>query len=305
MNLMESSGLAKRYRRSWALRDCTLAIPAGHVVALVGPNGAGKTTLLNLAVGLLRLTAGRISVLGGEKPGSDAARSRIGFVAQDAPLYGHLSAGDMLHLAKNLNLTWDQDRAQARLADLGIPLARKVRQLSGGQRAQLALTIALAKRPEVLILDEPLASLDPLARHDFMGSLMAAVAEDGLSVVFSSHVVAELERIADYLVVLNQGRLQLAGEVDVLLGAHRILTGPGGEMALDSKRIAAVRATQASAQAHLLVRTSAADDPVPAGWLSSPASLEDLVLAYLRDPKASILPGPDLTAAAGGQAVRA
>ena len=272
MNLMESSGLAKRYRRSWALRDCTLAIPAGHVVALVGPNGAGKTTLLNLAVGLLRPTAGRISVLGGEKPGSDAARSRIGFVAQDAPLYGHLSAGDMLHLARNLNLTWDQDRAQARLADLGIPLARKVRQLSGGQRAQLALTIALAKRPEVLILDEPLASLDPLARHDFMGSLMAAVAEDGLSVVFSSHVVAELERIADYLVVLNQGRLQLAGEVDVLLGAHRILTGPGGEMALDSKRIAVVQATQAGAQTHLLVRTSAADDPVPgAGCPRRPA----------------------------------
>jgi ABC-2 type transport system ATP-binding protein len=305
MKLMESSGLAKRYRRTWALRDCTLAIPARHVVALVGPNGAGKTTLLNLAVGLLRPTAGQISVLGGEKPGSDAARRRIGFVAQDAPLYGHLPAGDMLHLARNLNLTWDEKRARSRLADLGIPLARKVRHLSGGQRAQLALTIALAKRPELLILDEPLASLDPLARHDFMGSLMAAVAEDGLSVVFSSHVVAELERIADYLVVLNEGRPQLAGEVDVLLGAHRILTGPGGEMALDSKRIAVVQATQAGAMAHLLVRTSAADDPVPSGWLFSPATLEDLVLAYLRDPKASVLPGPDLTAAAGGQAVRA
>jgi ABC-2 type transport system ATP-binding protein len=134
---------------------------------------------------------------------------------------------------------------------------------------------------------------------------MAAVAEDGLSVVFSSHVVSELERIADYLVVLNEGRLQLAGEVDVLLGAHRILTGPGGEMALDSKRIAVVQATQAGAQAHLLVRTSAADEPDPPGWLSSPPTLEDLVLAYLRDPKASVLPGPDLTAAAGGQAVRA
>jgi ABC-2 type transport system ATP-binding protein len=305
MKLMETSGLTKRFRRTWALRDCTLAIPAGHVVALVGPNGAGKTTLLNLAVGLLRPTFGRISVLGGEKPGSVAARRRVGFVAQDAPLYGHLAAGDMLHLARNLNLTWDEERAQDRLADLGIPLARKVRQLSGGQRAQLALTVALAKRPEVLILDEPLASLDPLARHDFMGSLMAAVAEDGLSVVFSSHVVSELERIADYLVVLNEGRLQLAGEVDVLLGAHRILTGPGGEMALDSKRIAVVQATQAGAQAHLLVRTSAADQPDPPGWLSSPATLEDLVLAYLRDPKASALPGPDLTAAAGGQAARA
>ena len=287
MNLMESSGLAKRYRRSWALRDCTLAIPAGHVVALVGPNGAGKTTLLNLAVGLLRPTAGRISVLGGEKPGSDAARSRIGFVAQDAPLYGHLSAGDMLHLARNLNLTWDQDRAQARLADLGIPLDRKVRQLSGGQRAQLALTIALAKRPEVLILDEPLASLDPLARHDFMGSLMAAVAEDGLSVVFSSHVVAELERIADYLVVLNQGRLQLAGEVDVLLGAHRILTGPGGEMALDSKRIAVV-------QAHAGKRTGA-----PAGQNVGGRRSRSSRLAVLAGQPGG--PGPGLPARPEGQ----
>jgi ABC-2 type transport system ATP-binding protein len=305
MNLLESSGLGKRFRRTWALRDCTLAIPAGHVVALVGPNGAGKTTLLNLAVGLLRPTAGRINVLGGEKPGSGAARCRIGFLAQDAPLYGQLPVDDMLELARNLNLTWDEKGARSRLADLGIPPARKVRQLSGGQRAQLALTIALAKRPEMLILDEPLASLDPLARHDFMGSLMAAVAEDGLSVIFSSHVVAELERIADYLVVLNQGRLQLAGEVEMLLGEHRILTGPGGEVVLDSKRIAVVQATEAAAQAHLLVRTSARDDAAPAGWLFSPATLEDLVLGYLRDPKASVLPGPDPAAAAEGQAVRA
>ncbi len=304
MNVIETCGLARRYRRTWALRDCNLAIPAGHVVALVGPNGAGKTTLLNLAAGLLRPTTGHVTVLGSEHPGSEAARSRIGFVAQDAPLYGHLPAGDMLHLARNLNANWDDDGALARLADLGIPLDRKVRQLSGGQRAQLALTIALAKRPEVLILDEPLASLDPLARHDFMGSLMAVVAEDGLSVVFSSHVVSELERIADYLVVLNEGRLQLAGEVDALVGAHRILTGPGGEMALNSARLAVVQVRQAGSLAHVLVRMPAAE-PVPAGWLAAPASLEDLVLAYLRDPKASVLPGPATTAAAGGQTVPA
>ena len=284
MNVIETCALGKRYRRNWALLDCGLTVPSGHVVALVGPNGAGKTTLLNLAAGLLRPTRGQVSVLGGEHPGSAAARSRIGFVAQDAPLYGHLPAGDMLRVARNLNLTWDEDRAQARLAELAIPLDRKVRQLSGGQRAQLALTIALAKRPEVLILDEPLASLDPLARHD---------------------VVSELERIADYLVVLNEGRLQLAGEVDALLDTHRILTGPGGEMALNLKQFAVVQVRQAGAQAHLLVRTSSAADPAPPGWLSSPASLEDLVLAYLRDPKASVLPGPEVTAAAGGQAVRA
>ena len=302
MNVIETCGLARRYRRTWALRDCNLAIPAGHVVALVGPNGAGKTTLLNLAAGLLRPTTGHVTVLGSEYPGSEAARSRIGFVAQDAPLYGHLPAGDMLHLARNLNANWDDDGALARLADLGIPLDRKVRQLSGGQRAQLALTIALAKRPEVLILDEPLASLDPLARHDFMGSLMAVVAEDGLSVVFSSHVVSELERIADYLVVLNEGRLQLAGDVDALLSTHRVLTGPGGEMAIESQRLSVVQAKQAAAQTHLLVRMPAAD-PAPVGWLSAPASLEDLVLAYLRDPRASMLPGPAVASASGGSAV--
>ena len=302
MNVIETCGLARRYRRTWALRDCNLAIPAGHVVALVGPNGAGKTTLLNLAAGLLRPTTGHVTVLGSEHPGSEAARSRIGFVAQDAPLYGHLPAGDMLHLARNLNANWDDDGALARLADLGIPLDRKVRQLSGGQRAQLALTIALAKRPEVLILDEPLASLDPLARHDFMGSLMAVVAEDGISVVFSSHVVSELERIADYLVVLNEGRLQLAGDVDALLSTHRVLTGPGGEMAIESQRLSVVQAKQAAAQTHLLVRMPAAD-PAPVGWLSAPASLEDLVLAYLRDPRASMLPGPAVASASGGSAV--
>ncbi len=285
MNLIECCGLAKRYRQAWALRDCSLTVPEGHVVALVGPNGAGKTTLLNLAAGLLR-----------HRPGSDAARAGIAFVPQDAPLYGHLRADDMLRLAANLNVTWDYDRARARLADLRIPLARKVRALSGGQRAQVALTIALAKRPRLLILDEPLASLDPLARHDVMGCLMAEVAQEGLSVVFSSHVVAELERIADYLVVLNEGQLQLAGSVDDLLATHRILTGPGNEMALDPEHLAVVHARQAGAQAHLLVRTSA---PAPAGWQSDPANLEDLVLGYLRDPGARALPGPALATSAG------
>ncbi len=302
MNVIECSGLAKRYRRTWALRDCGLAIPEGHVVALVGPNAAGKTTLLNLAAGLLRPTAGDIAVLGGQRPGSDAARVGIAFVAQDAPLYGHLPAADMLRLAGNLNVDWDYDRALARLVTLRIPPDRKVRALSGGQRAQLALTIALAKRPRLLILDEPLASLDPLARHELMGSLMSEVAEEGMSVVFSSHVVAELEQIADYLVVLNGGQLQLAGGVEDLLSMHRVLTGPGNEMALDGERVAVIHARQAGAQAHLLVRTSVPGAPAPAGWQSDPASLEDLVLGYLRDPAARMLPGPAMAASGGGSA---
>jgi ABC-2 type transport system ATP-binding protein len=300
VNVIECRGLAKRYRHSWALRDCNLAIPEGHVVALVGPNGAGKTTLLNLAAGLLRPTAGDMAVLGGQRPGSGVARVGIGFVSQNAPLYGHLRAGDMLALVGNLNITWDRDRALARLTDLRVPLDRKVHALSDGQRAQVALTIALGKRPSLLILDEPMASLDPLARHEFMASLMAEVAEQGLSVVFSSHVVAELERLADYLVILNNGQLQLAGGVEDLLGVHRILTGPGASE-LDAGSAAVIHARQAGAQAHLLVRNSAPGAPAPRGWRSDPASLEDLVLGYLRDPGARLLPGPVMATSTGDQ----
>src|SRR6266567_1821256 len=220
MNVIEASALGKRYGSTWALRQCTLAIPGGHVAALVGPNGAGKTTLLNLAVGLTDPTAGTVAVLDGRRAGSPAALDWIAFVAQDAPLYKNLSVADMLHLTRNLNRRWDQQRAEARLKELGIPLNRKVGKLSSGQQAQLALTLALARRPRLLVLDEPLGSLDPLARHDFMASVMAAVAEDGLSVVLSSHVIADLERVADYLIVLSRGQVQVAGEVEGLLACH-------------------------------------------------------------------------------------
>src|SRR5260370_5705526 len=198
MNVIETSGLGKRYGRTWALKDAALAIPAGYVVALVGPNGAGKTTLLHLSVGLARLTTGQVTVLDSEPAGSPAALDQIAFVAQDAPLYKNLSVADMLHLTRNLNQRWDQQRAETRLTELSIPLKHKVGKLSGGQQAQLALTLALARRPRLLVLDEPLASLDPLARHDFMASVMAAVAEDGLSGVRSSHGNPGLGRVADY-----------------------------------------------------------------------------------------------------------
>jgi ABC-2 type transport system ATP-binding protein len=296
MNAIEAAGLSKRYRSyrtrsAWALRDCTLAIPAGRVVALVGPNGAGKTTLLNLAVGLATPTEGTVTVLGGRPAGSAQARGGVAFVAQDAPLYPNLSVADTLHLARDLNQRWDQAKAMARLADLAIPPGRKVGKLSGGQQAQLALTLAVARRPELIILDEPLARLDPVARHDFMASLMATVAEDGLSVVFSSHVVSELERVADYLVVLSRGRLQVAGEVDGLIAGHRVLTGPASEMDFYSARLAPVQLQRAGTQARLLVRMDKRS-PAPAGWTSSPVDLEELVLAYLRDPDATALPGP-------------
>jgi ABC-2 type transport system ATP-binding protein len=273
MNAIEASRLGKRYRRNWALRQAGLAIPAGRVAALVGPNGAGKTTLLDLAVGLTAPTAGSVTVLGGLPAGSVAALQRVAFVAQDAPLYKNLSVADTLHLARNLNLRWDQRRAEERLAELGIPGDRKVGKLSKGHQVQLALTVAIARHPDLLVLDEPLASLDPLARHDFMASLMSTVAEDGMSVVFSSHVVSELERVADYLVVLSSGRIQVSGDVEDLLGSHRMLTGPAADADDLALRFYLVHARRRTAQAHLLVRIPPElGEATPVGWESHPVT---------------------------------
>ncbi len=289
VNVVEARGLGKRYGRTWALRECTLAVPAGHVAALAGPNGAGKTTLLNLAVGLAAPSAGAVTVLGGQA-GSPAALDGIAFVAQDTPLYENLPAADMLHLTRNLNRRFDRPYARGRLAELGIPLNRKAGKLSGGQQAQLALTLALARRPRLLVLDEPVAMLDPVARHDFMAAVLTAAAEDGVSVLLSSHVLAELERVADYLILLSRGRVQVAGGVDDLLAGHRVLTGPAEQAGRYAER-PVVHVRRGGAQAHLLVR-AAAEDPVPPGWEAHPVGLEELALAYLREPGAAALPGP-------------
>jgi ABC-2 type transport system ATP-binding protein len=290
VNIVEAKSLGKRYGGTWALRECSLAIPAGHVVALVGPNGAGKSTLLNLAVGLAAPSAGELTVLGGQPPGSPAALDGIAFVAQDTPLYRNFSAADMLHLTRNLNRRFDRASAEARLVELGIPLKQKAGKMSGGQQAQLALTLALARRPRLLVLDEPMAKLDPLARHDFMATVMTAVADDGVSVLLSSHVLAELERVADYLILMSRGRVQVAGEIDDLLAGHRILTGPAAQASQYAQR-PVVHVRRAAAQAHLLVRATA-EDPVPPGWQAHPLGLEELALAYLREPGAAALPGP-------------
>src|SRR5579863_1485112 len=255
MSIIETSGLGKRYGKSWALRDCTLEIPSGQVAALVGPNGAGKSTLMNMAAGLTVPTAGTVTVLGGEPAGSPAALDGIAFAAQDAPVYKNLSVRDMLHLTRNLNRRFDQRSAQARLADLGIPLGKKAGKLSGGQQAQLALTLALARRPRLLILDEPLAALDPLARQDFLSTVMTAMADDGVSVLLSSHALAELDRVADYLVVLSGGEVRLDGEADDLLACHRVLTGPVAEADAYAGEFHVVQDRRGGAQAHLLVRT--------------------------------------------------
>jgi ABC-2 type transport system ATP-binding protein len=292
MFVIEARGLGKRYRRTWALRDCSLAVPAGSIVALVGPNGAGKTTLLNLLVGLIEPTEGTICVLDGEPAGSPKALDGVGFVAQDAPLYQNLTVGDTLRVIGNLNRRWDKARAAGRLAALGIPLDRKVGRMSGGQQAQLALTLALARRPRLLVLDEPLAMLDPLARFDFMDTVMTAASEDGLTVVLSSHVLAELERVADYLIVLAAGHLQVAGTVKDVLAAHRVLTAPpgGGDRIPEAPGL--VHVTGTGSRARMVVRAGEAEYLPPKDWHVQSAGLEETVLAYLREPGASALPTP-------------
>src|ERR1700689_4695908 len=273
MNVIETSELGKRYGKTWALRDCTLALPAGHLAALVGPNGAGKSTLMNVVVGLTVPTEGTATVLGGNPAGSPAALGGVAFVAQDAPVYKNLSSADMLHLTANLNQRFDLSFARGRLTDLGIPLKKKAGKLSGGQQAQLALTLALARRPQLLVLDEPLASLDPIARQDFLSAVLTAMADDGVSVLLSSHQVAELERVADFLIVLSRAQLQVAGEIDDLLAGHRLLTGPTAEAGAWASRLTVVQTRRGDAQTHLLVAAVEGAAPVPPSWESHQVSL--------------------------------
>ena len=277
--VLQTRGLGKRYRRRWALSDCTLEIPAGRIAGLVGPNGAGKTTLLHLATGLLRPTVGTIEVLGSPPPASPAALARVGFVAQDTPTYAHLTVADHLRLGAHLNPGWDAATARDRIERLGLDPGQRAGKLSGGQRAQLALTLAIAKRPELLILDEPVASLDPLARREFLRGLMETVVDQELSVVLSSHLVADLERVCDYLIVLVGSRVQLAGEVDRLLATHHLLTGPRRDPGTLPASQHVISASHTDRQTTLIVRTDAAvHDPA---WTVSPVGLEDLVLAYM------------------------
>ena len=278
--VLDAVGLGKRYRNRWALRDCTLQVPAGRVVGLVGPNGAGKTTLLNLAVGLLQPTAGTIEVLGGRPAENPTQLGRVGFVAQETPLYATLSVADHLKLGGWLNPAWDAGAAERRLDQLGLDRQQRAGKLSGGQRAQLALTLAIAKRPELLVLDEPVASLDPLARHEFLQHLMEAVADDGVSVVLSSHLVSDLERVCDYLIVLTGSRVQVAGDVEELLASHHRLTGPRRDLDRLPADQEVIEASHTDRQSTLLVRS---DGPIldPA-WTVEQVGLEDLVLAYMR-----------------------
>jgi len=277
--VLEATGLGKQYGRRWALHDCALAIPEGKVVGLVGPNGAGKTTLLHLSVGLLTPTAGVITVLGGSPGDGPTQLAKVGFVAQDTPLYAGLSVAKHLRMGAFLNPHWDDEFAKNRIERLHLDPRQKAGTLSGGERAQLALTLATAKRPEVLILDEPVASLDPLARREFLQGLMEVVAGHEVSVVLSSHLVADLERVCDYLVVLVASEVQLSGEVSDLLASHHRLYGPLREPSSLPKSWEVIEQSHTDRQSTFLVRTDEAIlDPA---WTVKPVTMEDVVLAYM------------------------
>jgi ABC-2 type transport system ATP-binding protein len=280
--VVEATGLGKRYGRRWALEDCTLAIPAGRVVGLVGPNGAGKTTLLQLAAGLLAPTAGTISVLGGHPVGAPAQLSRVGFVAQDTPTYARLNVAGHLRMGGWLNPGWDGELAERRIRQLGLDPRQRAGSLSGGQRAQLALTLAVAKRPELLLLDEPVASLDPLARREFLQGLMETVAEQEVSVVLSSHLIADVERVCDYLVVLTASRVRVAGETEALLGSHHRISGPRRDPRALPASWEVIEQSHTDKQSVLLIHTD--EEILDPAWTVRPVSLEDLVLAYMSQP---------------------
>jgi len=277
--VIETHGLGKSYRGKQALSELTLSVPAGTITGLVGPNGAGKSTFLNLVTGMLTPSAGTITVLGEAPAGTSRQLARVGYLAQDTPTYASLSIADHFRFGAHLNPAWDQDYARARIARLGLNPRQKAGKLSGGQRAQLALTMAIAKRPELLILDEPVAALDPLARRNFLAILAEAVAGGGVTAVVSSHLLADMERVSDHLVLLAESRVQLCDDIDTLLAEHRVLRGPRQSITAIEKTHTVVQAIHTDRQTTLLVRGNA---PVldPA-WESDEVGLEEMVLAYM------------------------
>jgi ABC-2 type transport system ATP-binding protein len=286
---IQTTGLAKRYGSAWGLQDCSIDVPQGSISALVGPNGAGKTTLLRLLVGLRRPTSGQARVLGRAPSQDEDFLASVGFLAQETPLYRQLSAAGHLRIGAHLNRNWDAAAAEQRLTALRVPLGRPVHSLSGGQRAQVALSLALAKRPRVLLLDEPLAALDPLARREFLTSLADVTIDGDVTVVLSSHLVHDLERVCNHLILLTGSRVRLCADIDDVLGGHRVLVGPRRSTAELERLFTVVKATQTERQSRVLARL---DGPVPdPAWEVSEVGLEDIILAYMSEDQA-VTAGP-------------
>jgi ABC-2 type transport system ATP-binding protein len=287
MTAIETHELSKRYRRVSALTECSVAVPEGRICALVGPNGAGKTTLLRLLAGLARPTGGTASVLGGVPRQDPAFLAGIGFLAQEIPLYRRFTAEDHIRIGAHLNPRWDAGLARTRLEELRIPLDQRVGTLSGGQRAQVALALTLAKRPRLLLLDEPFAALDPLARRNFLATLTAAMAEAAgdLTVVLSSHLVTDLERVCDYIILLAGSRVQLCGDIDTLLAEHKVLVGPRKDTAPIERTHKVVQAAATARQSTLFVHLNG--PVIDPDYQAEDVSLEELVLAYMGADEAS------------------
>lgn len=282
---LTASGLGRRYRRGWALRDCGFALPVGRIAALVGPNGAGKSTLMRIAAGLLRPTEGEIRVLG-DAPGDGGIHPGLAFLAQDKPLYRTFTVAEILRAGRNLNPRWDQAYAERLIREADLPMTARLSTLSGGQRTRVALAAVLARRPDIVMLDEPLADLDPLARQEFMQALLGEVAEYGITVLLSSHVLSDLDGICDFLLLLARGRVRLSGDVEGLLAEHQLMVGPAGVLPFPEESIVESRVT--GRQATVLVRSpwSVGVD----GWERHDPTLEELTLAYLRSARDEVTP---------------
>ena len=288
---VQTIGAGHRYGKFWALRECTLSLPAGSITAVVGPNGAGKTTLLNMLVGLLPATEGQLRVVGARPTSKPEFLAQVGFVAQDCPLYKEFSVADLLRFGRRMNPRWDDTLARSRLTAAEVPFRRRAGQLSGGQRAQLALALAVAKRPQLLLLDEPLASLDPLARREFLKTLMASATATGITVVMSSHLIGELARVCDHLVVIRDGHVRLAGELDQLLSEHHWVAGSPEQTTKLPTGVDVLSQSHHERHNTLLVRTQ---QPLLNPALTvTPVDLEELVLAYLEPAN----PTPDAVTA--------
>ncbi|MER6495872.1 MULTISPECIES: ABC transporter ATP-binding protein [Streptomyces] len=295
---LEAHGLGMRYRRGWALQDCTFRLPAGRICGLVGPNGAGKTTLLNIAAHVLKPTQGSLSLFG-EAPGSVESGRRTAFLAQEKPLFRRFTVAETLRLGRELNPGWDQRAAEDIVRAGNVPFDAKIGTLSGGQRTRVAVALAFGKRPDLLLLDEPMSDLDPVVRHELMGTLLSVAGERGTTVMMSTHVLAELENVCDFLVVVSGGGVRLAGDVDELMSVHTVVTGAreGEDLPAGLGYHTLVETRTSGRQFTALIRP---EGPVTGPWGVTVPSMEELLLAYLRSPDAPPLITP--TAHVQGQA---
>ncbi|UQW99676.1 ABC transporter ATP-binding protein [Streptomyces sp. RerS4] len=288
---VEARGLGKRYRRGWALRDCSFRIPVGRVAALVGPNGAGKSTLLSLMTRLVDPSAGELRLFGAPID-APSTMARWAYLGQDKPLFKNFTVAETLRLGQELNPGWDRAAAERIVRGGQIPFEARIRELSGGQHTRVALALAFGKRPELLLLDEPMADLDPVARDELGALLLSEAAEQGTTILMASHILSEIEDMCDYMLVLADGRVRMAGEADELVSLHTVVAGvtsPEGALPAGLDTHTLIEARTSGRHFTALVRR---EGPLDSAWELSEPSLEEVLLAYLRSPEAPALLSP-------------